>query len=101
MLYISGCGPFVQNGNLVGAGDIAAQATRVMENIQAILDAAGTNFAKVIKETVYLTDINERQATRGVRERFYGRTLPAATLLEISRLVDPEMKIEIDIVAAI
>ena len=101
LLYISGCGPFDQNGNLVGAGDIAAQATRVMENIQAILDAAGSNFAKVIKETVYLTDINERQATRGVRERFYGRTLPAATLLEISRLVDPEMKIEIDIVAAI
>jgi reactive intermediate/imine deaminase len=101
LLFISGCGPFDKSGNLVGAGDIVAQTNQTMENIKEILDAAGSGFSKVIKETVYLTNIEDRQATRGVRNSFYGSTLPAATLIEISRLVIPEMKIEIDIVAGL
>jgi reactive intermediate/imine deaminase len=101
LIFVSGCGPYDQDGRLVGAGDIVAQATRTMENVKAILESAGSSFAKVIKETVYLTNIDESGPTRGVRERYYGHTLPAATLIEVSRLAVPGMMIEIDIVAAV
>jgi reactive intermediate/imine deaminase len=99
LLYISGCGPFDKEGNLVGAGDIVLQTTATLENIRAILEAAGSSFDKVIKETVYLTDINDRIATRAIRDQYYGETLPASTLIQINACADPEMKIEIDIVA--
>lgn len=59
------------------------------------------SFANVVKETVYLTNIDDRAATRAVRERFYGPNLPACTLIEISRCVHPDMLIEIDVVASL
>ncbi len=99
LLYVSGSGPFNRDGDLVGAGDIVAQTTQTLQNLKMILEAAGLSFANVIKETIYLTDINDCAATRAVREKFYGSVLPAATLLEISRCVHPDMKIEIEIVA--
>ncbi|MGH7263554.1 MAG: RidA family protein [Candidatus Rokuibacteriota bacterium] len=101
LIFVSGCGPFDGDGTLVGAGDIAAQTRQVLENVGAILAAAGMSFANVIKETVYLTDIEDRYATRPIRDQFYGRTLPVSTLIEISRCVVPEMKIEIDVVAGV
>jgi reactive intermediate/imine deaminase len=101
LLFVSGCGPFDQEANFVGAGDIVAQTARTLENLKAILASAGMSFANVLKETIYLTDINDRQATRAVREQFYGQSLPASTLIEISGCVVPEMKIEIDVVAGL
>jgi len=99
LLFVSGCGPFDREAQLIGAGDVVAQTRQVLENVGAILEAAGMSFVNVIKETVYLTDIEDRYATRAVREHFYGPTLPASTLIEISRCVVPDMKIEIDVVA--
>lgn len=99
MLYVSGCGPFDRDGNLVGAGDIVAQTVATLENVKAILEAGGSSFSKIIKETVYMTDINERRQTWAIRDKYYGSTLPASTLVEISACVIPEMKIEIDVVA--
>jgi reactive intermediate/imine deaminase len=101
LLFVSGCGPFDQEANFVGTGDIVAQTARTLENLKAILASAGMSFANVLKETIYLTDINDRQATRAVREQFYGQSLPASTLIEISRCVVPGMKIEIDVVAGL
>jgi enamine deaminase RidA (YjgF/YER057c/UK114 family) len=101
LLFVSGCGPFDEHARLVGANDIVAQTTKTLENVKAILDAAGMGFANVMKETVYLTNIEDRTATRAVRERFYGASLPACTLIEISRCVHPDMLIEIDVVASL
>jgi 2-iminobutanoate/2-iminopropanoate deaminase len=101
LLFVSGCGPFDSNAKLIGVNDIASQATATLENVRSILEAAGTSFANVVKETVYLTNIDDRQATRAIRERFYGAVLPACTLLEVSRLVHPDMLIEIDVVASL
>jgi len=100
MLFISGCGPFDRDAKLVGGGDIVAQMAQTPKNVKAILEAAGAGFANVIKETVYLTDSKDGPATRVVRERFYGPILPAATLVEIGRCVNPDMKIEIDVMAS-
>ena len=101
LLFVSGCGPFDENAKIVGVNDIVAQTTKTLENVKAILDAAGMSFVNVVKETVYLTNIDDRAATRAVRERFYGTSLPACTLIEISRCVHPDMRIEIDVVASL
>jgi reactive intermediate/imine deaminase len=101
LLFVSGCGPFDEHAKLVGVKDIVAQTTKTLENVKAILEASGMSFANVVKETVYLTNIDDRAATRAVRERFYGPSLPACTLIEISRCVHPDMLIEIDVVASL
>jgi reactive intermediate/imine deaminase len=101
LLFVSGCGPFDERAQLVGINDIVGQTARTLENVKAILEASGLTFANIVKETIYLTNIEDRKATREVRERFYGTSLPACTLVEVSRLVHPDMLIEIDVVASL
>ena len=62
---------------------------------------AGTDFAHVLKVTVFLTDISDRAAINVVREKFFGPARPASTLVEVSALIRPELKIEIEAVAGI
>ena len=84
---------------LVGGADVVAQARQVFANLGAVLDAAGASFADVVKVTVYLTDIGDRAAINPVRQEVFGETRPASTLVEISALVTPGAKVEIDAVA--
>ena len=101
LLFISGCGPLDSDGNLVGGDDVAAQARATLENIQAILDAAGASFADVLKVIVYLTDIGDRAAINPVRQEFFGDSRPCSTLIGINELVVPGMKVEIEAIAGI
>jgi 2-iminobutanoate/2-iminopropanoate deaminase len=101
LLFISGCGPFSATGELVGADDVAAQARQTLENVGTILAAAGASFADVASVTVYLTDIDDRPNINPVRQEFFGSARPASTLVEVSALASPDMKLEIQAVAAI
>ena len=98
-LWISGMLPVDAAGNLVGGGDVAAQAEQVLRNIQAVLAAAGAGFADVVKVVLYLRDIDDRPAINPVRQRFFGAHRPASTLIEVSRLAHPDALLEIDAVA--
>lgn len=100
-IYVSGCGPFDAGGRLVGAGDVAAQCRQTLENARHILERAGSSPAHVLKETVYLTDIECRFATRVERARFYGAHTPASTLIGVASLTHPDMIVEMDFVAAV
>jgi 2-iminobutanoate/2-iminopropanoate deaminase len=101
LIYVSGCGPFDAGGLLVGAGDVAAQCRQTLENARRILERAGSSPAHVLKETVYLTDVESRFATRVERERFYGAHRPASTLIGVASLTHPDMIVEMDFVAAV
>lgn len=101
LLFISGLAPVDEDTNLVGGDDVAAQTRQVLENMGRILGAAGASFADVLRVTVYLTDVNDRQAVNGVRKEFFGDTRPASTLIGVSELVVPGMKIEIEAVAGL
>ena len=101
LLFISGLAPVDENLNLVGGDDVAAQTRQLFENMDRILQAAGASFADILKVTVYLTDVNDRQAVNVVRQEFFGDARPASTLIGIAELVVPGMKIEIDAVAGI
>lgn len=101
LLFISGCGPLDGEGNLVGGDNVADQTRATLENIGAILEAAGAGFADVLKVVVYLTDINDRAAINPVRQEFFGDHRPCSTLIGINELVVPGMKVEIEAIAGL
>jgi len=101
LLFISGCGPFDEENRIVGGDDAAQQCRQVLKNIDKILVAANATFADVLKVTVYLTDVGDRTVINPVRQEFFGQTRPASTLIAVAALAFPEMKVEIDAVAAL
>ncbi len=87
---------------VVGPG-IAVQTTQVLENLKAILEAAGTGLDRVVKSTVYLKDFNDFAAMNAIYATYLapeGVTPPARTTVEVSRL-PKDVLVEIDLVAEI
>lgn len=101
LLFVSGIVPVDENRELVGDDDVVAQARAVFANMSDVLAAAGCTFADVVKVTVFLTDVADRPLVNPVREEFFGETRPASTLVEISALVIPGAKIEVEAVALV
>ncbi len=101
LLFVSGFVPVDGEGRLVGGDDVVAQVRQVFANLGAVLAAAGATFADVVKVTVYLTDIADRARINPVRQEVFGDTRPASTLVEVSALVVPGAKVEIDAVALV
>jgi 2-iminobutanoate/2-iminopropanoate deaminase len=101
LLFLSGVGPLDADGELVGGDDVAAQARQCLANMARVLDAAGARFADVLKVTVYLTDVDDRHAINPVRQEFFGAARPASTLIGVSELAIPGMKVEIEAVAGL
>jgi 2-iminobutanoate/2-iminopropanoate deaminase len=100
LLFVSGCVPVDGDGKLV-AGDVVAQAQQVFENIRLVLAAAGTGFADVVKVTVFLVDVDDREAVNAVRQEVFGASRPASTLVEVSRLAIRGALIEVEAVALV
>jgi 2-iminobutanoate/2-iminopropanoate deaminase len=96
VLYVSGCGPLDADMNLVGGSDVAAQTRQVLTNLERVLEAAGASFADILKVTVYLTDVNDREKINPVRQEFFGDARPASTLIGVAALAIPGMKVEIE-----
>ena len=101
LVFVSGCVPLDQDGKLVGEGDFLAQARQTFENLGHVLRASGTDFPHVLKLTIYLTDIDDRPHMTPVRREFFGETRPASTLVEVSALALPGIKVEVEAVAAV
>jgi 2-iminobutanoate/2-iminopropanoate deaminase len=101
VLYVSGVAPLDEKSQLVGVDDVAAQARQIFLNMKSILDAAGTGFDKVLKVTVYLTDVADRTKINPIRQEFFGEARPASTLIGVNELAIPGMKVEIEAVVAL
>jgi reactive intermediate/imine deaminase len=101
LLFVSGIVPVDERRELVGGDDVVAQARCVFENMRQVLAAAGCAFADVVKVTVFLTDVNDRPLVNPVREEVFGAARPASTLVEVSALVIPGAKIEVEAVALV
>jgi reactive intermediate/imine deaminase len=100
-LYVSGIVPVDGEGRLVGGDDVVAQTRQVFENMRAILEAGGCGFEDVVKVTVFLTDVDDRSLINPVRQEVFGDTRPASTLVEVSALVVPGARVEIECVALV
>ena len=84
-------------GNVISGG-IAEQTERVLKNLQAILQAAGTGLEKVVKTTVYLKNMSEFAAMNEVYARFWSSSPPARATVEVARL-PKDVLVEIDVIA--
>jgi 2-iminobutanoate/2-iminopropanoate deaminase len=100
-LFVSGIVPVDGHRALVGGDDVVAQARCVFENMRDVLAAARCTFADVVKVTVFLTDVDDRPLVNPVRQEVFGDTRPASTLVEVSALVIPGAKIEVECVAVL
>jgi len=89
-----------RDGNLVGRGDIEAQAVQVFENLQAVLHAAGATLNDVVKLTTYTTNIAYRAKIAEVRARYFTSYFPPNTLIVVASLATPDYLLEIEAVAA-
>jgi len=102
MVAVSGQVPLDGQGKLTGQDDPRAQVRQVFDNLTAALAAAGAGMEHVVKLTVYLTDLADLDAFRQVRDEYFSLDKPpASTLVQVSSLVNPAFRVEIDALAAI
>jgi reactive intermediate/imine deaminase len=76
--------------------DVVEQFELAIANMDACLKAVGAGAEHVVKVTVYLTDVGDRRKINPIRQRYFGDHRPASTLVEVSALVMPELKVEIE-----
>ncbi|NJK30071.1 MAG: hypothetical protein HC940_07915, partial [Acaryochloris sp. SU_5_25] len=87
------------SGELVGDHDVGKQTEQVMENLQAVLTAAGVGWSEVVKTTVFLTDMKDFATMNGVYARYFDEaTAPARACVEVARL-PKDVLVEIDCIA--
>ncbi len=101
LLFISGVPPTDAKGKVVGGEDVAEQTRQVFRNMKLVLDAAGASFADILKVTVYLLDVDDRTKINPVRKEYFGAARPASTLIGVSELAIPGMKVEIEAVVGL
>ncbi len=101
-LYISGQVPLDAAGNLVGPGDLRAQAQQVFTNLKAALEAVGADLNAVVKLNYFVMDISQIQVVRDIRDQFINtQNPPASTAVQVSRLFREGILIEVDAIAVI
>jgi 2-iminobutanoate/2-iminopropanoate deaminase len=101
LLFISGMVGVDAQGRVVGEGDAARQTRQIFENMKKVLDTAGAGFGDVLKVTVFLTDIEDRARINPVRQEFFGNARPASTLVQVAKLVRPDLLVEIEAVVGL
>lgn len=95
-IAVSGSAAVGEQGELVGAGDMHAQAVRCIEVIKAALEAAGASLSDVVRTRIYVTDIELWADVARAHQAAFGKVAPATSMVEVSRLIDPEMLVEIE-----
>ncbi len=102
--FISGQVSMDEQGKVVGAGNIQAQAVQVFENLKLALGGIGATFEDIVKFTIFIVGLTQekRKAVMEVRSRYIShKNPPAATMIGVDKLVEPELLLEIEAVVAI
>ncbi len=101
LLYIAGQVAWDPSGNIVGKGDVRAQARQVFENLRGVLQAAGGDLSSLMKITTYITRIENFPAVAEARSAVFQGELPASTLIVVKSLFHPDFLIEVEGVASV
>jgi 2-iminobutanoate/2-iminopropanoate deaminase len=100
LVFVSGCTATDEGGALVGGDDVEEQTYQVLRNLDEALVAAGSNLQHVLKVTLFLTDIRDREHINIARQKVFGSIRPASTLVEVSKLAIDGARVEIEVIAA-
>lgn len=101
LVHLKGQVALDRDGQVVGAGDMRAQVRQTLENIKTVLASLGGTMADVISLTHYTTDIDAFMAAGDIRAAFFTAPFPVTTTVQVARLYDPALLIEITAIAEV
>ena len=95
-IYVTGTTATDENGEIVGVDDAYAQTVQVIKNIERALQALGAELENVVRTRMFVTDISRWEEYGQAHGEFFREIMPATTMVEVSKLIDPKMLIEIE-----
>jgi enamine deaminase RidA (YjgF/YER057c/UK114 family) len=96
VVHIAGTTATGDDGQVVGVGDPYAQALQALKNIEGALHQAGASLEHVVRTRMFVTNIDQWEAIGRAHGEFFQTIRPVATMVEVSRLIDPDMLVEIE-----
>lgn len=95
-IYITGTTATGENGEIVGIGDAFAQTVQTIRNIERALQALGATLENIVRTRMFVTDISRWEDYGRAHGEFFREIMPATTMVEVSKLIDADMLIEIE-----